>query len=197
MKKSRIWAGLGIIIILMILAGILYFNNQDSDQTSGSSLFASGKMSDIEVSKLTLEVSDLPEGFIVDERTPRTPSDVSQEGLDLGWKEGYYIRFSRRGNSIFDVSVIEQGISRYPPDTISDAVGLTALLTEDYTAERLPDPKIGEKSASWRYTDDELELRTYQIEFYKKDIYMSFIMSGTSTDYESLKSLAEKAERKI
>lgn len=35
------------------------------------------------------------------------------------------------------------------------------------------------------------------IEFIKLDVYESFYMSGTTTDYELLKDLARKSENKI
>ena len=40
---------------------------------------------------MALQLSDLPEGYEIQERSERVASDVRQEGLDQGWKRGYVV----------------------------------------------------------------------------------------------------------
>ena len=146
---------------------------------------------------MVLDISDLPEGFAIAERTPRTKSDVSEFGLSLGWQEGYYIKYLKGNeNNIFDVSRISLSISRYPVENISRGID-NIYESEGYTVEKLPNPNVGEGSIATRYTDDDFGLREYRIEFYKKDIYITLINGGATTDYEILKELANKVASRI
>lgn len=192
------------IVVVVIIAAflIIYINSKNiSDHTTINSL--KNKVFQGDVSKLTLDLSDLPEGYEIAERSPRIKSDVAEEGLDLGWKEGYYIRYLDGDlDNFLDISTIEISISRYPLENISKTMEKKFIgkEIEGYIAELLPDPKIGGRSIATRYTeDDEFDwgLRAYKIEFYKKDIFITMFMGGTTTDYELLKELAKKVENKI
>ena len=154
-----------------------------------------------EPSELALELSDLPEGYTIKERTPRLKSDVSKEGLGLGWKDGYYIRFARIGEDIFDATVIEQFISTYPIENIKKVFDiLPRESNENITYEELPNPDLDVESRAFRITTTNefgVQDRFYQIELIKKDVFQQWDMSGTATDYELLKEIVKKAIKKI
>lgn len=158
------------------------------------------KKSSKQPAELVLELADLPEGYTVKEKTPRLKSDVSDDALNLGWQGGYYVRYAKIGENIFDVAVIDQSISVYPVENITKVIDLPYELDENTLMEELPVPNIGDNSRAFRYTTtDELgaEERFYQIGFVKMNIYVNFYMSGTTTDYEFLTQLAKKVEAKI
>lgn len=94
------------------------------------------------------------------------------------------------------LSKIELSISRYPVENISRGIDNVYEL-EGYITEKLPNPNIGEGSIAIRYTDDVFSLRIYRIQFYKKDIFITLDNGGVTTDYELLKELAKKVEKKI
>lgn len=174
-------------IIILIFGGYFLLGNNSLKQTIYSG----------EVSNLVLPIEELPKGYQIAERTPRLESDVSDFGKNLGWKEGYYIKYLK-GNedSIFDISRIDLYISRYSLENVSEGIG-TVYEFEGYTNETLPNPNLGEGSMATRYTEEEFGLREYIIEFYKKDIFITLINEGTTTDYELLKDLAKKVEKRI
>src|SRR3989344_1720752 len=141
-------------------------------------------------SELALVLSDLPEGYTIKERTPRLKSDVSKEAIDLGWEDGYYIRFAR----------IEQFISIYPINDVKKVLDLPEQSNENVTYEELPSSDLGVESKAYRITYiDEFgtQERVYQIEFFKKNVYQEIDMSGTATDYELLKEIVKKSIKKI
>src|SRR3989344_3250867 len=152
------------------------------------------------ITELALVLSDLPEGYKIKERTPRLKSDVSKEAIDLGWEDGYYIRFARIGEDIFDATVIEQFISIYPINDVKKVLDLPEQSNENVTYEELPSSDLGVESKAYRITYiDEFgtQERVYQIEFFKKNVYQEIDMSGTATDYELLKEIVKKSIKKI
>ncbi len=150
-----------------------------------------------DVSTLILDASELPKGYTIAEKTPRVKSDVSEFGINIGWEEGYYTKYLKGIDEDSQyISRIELHISRYPLNNISKTMQHINKY-EGYTLDELPSPQIGEKSLAARYTENELGTREYQIEFYKKDIYVRVMNGGALTDYELLKDLAKKIESKI
>lgn len=153
-----------------------------------------------EPSELALQISDISSNYTVKERTERVKSDVSSEGINLGWEKGYYARYARIGETLLEATVIEQIVSIYPIENASKVLSLPQESTEDLIFVRLSRPNIGDHSRAFRIIEiDELgkEHRYYIIEFVKMNVYESFYMTGTTTDYEFLKELARKAEKKI
>lgn len=183
--------GIGVVIIVIIAGYFIFFNNSSTIIPSKSQTYKG------DVSSLVLSLDELPEGYKISERTPRTKSDVLEEGIGWGWIEGYYIRYTRGDEDLSDLSRIELSISRYPLENITKGIEKGAYEYEGYTAEALPNFQIGEGSFVTRYTDDIFGLREYRIEFYKKDIFVTLTNGGTATDYEMLKELAQKVEKKV
>lgn len=153
-----------------------------------------------EPSELALQLSDLPEGFEIGERTEKTESDVSQDAKDKGWEKGYYVRFVKLGENLLQVTTIEHSNSIYPAENVSKVLESNWWNGTNTVVEDLSDPKIGDKSKAYRITaEGELVTNTgYVIEFVKLDVYTMIVISGTvGIDYELLKELASKAEQKI
>jgi hypothetical protein len=59
----------------------------------------------------------------------------------------------------------------------------------------LPCPNMGERTFAYRKSDSRgpLDITTYSIIFTNKDVYEELTMSGTTTDFETLKTLARTA----
>lgn len=194
--KGKIVAGL--ISIIVIASALLFSGCIEEDTTSA--IVPSPKLTTKEPSELALQLSDFPSNYTIKERTERVKSDIIEKGLNLGWKKGYYVRYARIGDILFDVTIVEQSISIYPLENISKILFVSHESTENRTYEELSKPNIGDDSKAYRVTvKDEFgtEDRYYMIEFIKLDVYESFYIGGTTTDYELLKDLAKKAESKI
>lgn len=154
---------------------------------------------------LILDSSDLPQDYFLGEQDPILKSNLNQELINLGWKDGHYAIFARLGHAVpvIDIVFIQQSISIYPIKNIKKILELSPnqpyYQKLDY--EELPNPNIGKKSRAFKTTTINKygeEVKGYQIEFIKMDVYESLYMASTTTaDYELLKDLAKKAEEKI
>jgi len=193
-KTKKIFIIVGIILLISI--GLIFFNFH-----TGKIISSEIKASTIELSKLVLNISELPEEHNIAERAPRLKSDVVENAIDLGWKEGYYIRYVKGDleENLFDTSRIDIAVSKYPLENISKTLddSINNFNLEGYSSEKLPIANLGNNSRGSRYTEEISGLRMYRIEFIKKDIYVNQIMSGISTYYELLEELARKIEIKI
>ena len=191
-KKKQSYLIIVGVIVILIVGGYFIFLSKSSD----SSVIPKIKESSKDVSELVLDLSDLPEDYKIIVKGPRTKSDISESGLNLGWKEGYRIAFATGEGTIFDFTTISQAVSKYPIENISLVLDDLFLYYEEkgYVIEELPNPYIGDKSIASKLTEEDFGIGTYQIEFVKKDIYMSFKTRG---NYELLEELAKKAEAKI
>jgi hypothetical protein len=160
------------------------------------------QLSTIEPSEMALQLSDLPTGYTIKERSERTTSDVDKLALDMGWIKGYTVKFQKIGTTSSDITLIQQDISIYPIDKISQNLpivktSLIKISNASYLVEPLSDPKIGDSSQVFRITISNLNMKLYLIQFVKADVYEQFEMFGTSTDYETLKNLAKIGAAKI
>ena len=192
----KVIIGVGVVIAILIAGYFVFFN-----QSSSTILPSKPQTYGGDISNLVFSLEELPEGYKIADRTPRTRSDIGEEPLGWGWSEGYYIKYLKgTEESIFDISRIEISNSRYPLENISktlEGVDYGDYEVEGYTIDALPIPNIGENSKATRFTDSEFGFREYRIEFYKKDIYVKIVSGGATTDYEILKELAQKIEKKI
>ncbi len=195
---------IGIIIgaVVLLLGGFFLFNSSlksESDlplgqitQTQTQEIKPTTKSS----SELVLELSNLPSGFSVADKSPRVESEIGEFGRSQGWIEGYFIKFTK-GDSIFERTTIEQSISKYLLENIGNFLEDEPETVEEARVDIMPDPKIGDKSRALRYTHLEFGNREYIVEFTKKDVYMRIYMYGASTNYEELIEIAKKAAAKI
>lgn len=199
MKKGVV---IGIIILFIILLGAGYFIIQNKPSTNNdgqnSNIFTPTTTSK-EPSELVLSVTDFPEGYTLKEKMPRVMSDVSEEGISLGWKKGYTATYEKEDY----FTTITQSISIYPLENISKVIE-PKVSDEEVTVEYIEIERIGDKSNAYKLTTSEelwegekLEVVEYEIEFIKKDVYESFTIFGSSKDFELLTNLAKKSADKI
>lgn len=198
-KEVLISIGLAIFLIILIVLMIVFIHH-NIDNTSNPN--KSSKINKLikntrtgEISQILLTEKDIL-GYRISSRAPRTRSDVSEGGLGLGWIEGYMLEF-KKGETIFEMSIIEQLVSRYPLSTIDKVITNQIDDDDEWTAERLPNPNLGDKSVAYSYRNIEFGTRRYTIEFIKKDIYVFISIAGFETDYELLKELGKKIASRI
>ena len=127
--------------------------------------------------------------------------EVSQLARELGWRQGYYVSFYRRDSNNDEITRVRQSISIFSPDSIN---GVFLLEKEDLkdqvvspgTRYEIPFPAVGERSIAFRDTNplDPEKPVTYTVIFTTKNVYEKITMSGTNTDYETLKRLVQRAE---
>ena len=158
--------------------------------------------SKVEFSKMALQLGDLPENFVIKERSEMTTSDVAAAALENGWKKGYGVIFSRVDLNQRVGTEITQDISIYPIEKIAHMLpvikaGYTQQLGNTSVVEDLSDPDIGDESQAFRITNTNDKSKTYIIIFGKMDVIETFTMTGITTDYETLKELAKKAASNV
>jgi hypothetical protein len=155
-------------------------------------------------SDMALQPSDLPSEYTLQDRSVTALPEVTSLALQLGWQQGYYVSFYHRNGNNEIVTRIWQSVNIFSSDNIN---GVFLLEKEDLKKEQLtpgtryeiPFPAVGERSIAFRETNplDAERPVTYTVIFTKKNVYEKITMSGTSTDYETLKRLAQRAEALI
>ncbi len=191
---------IGVICVSSCVQQTITPSGTGKEQTTRPAELPKPKLSTLEPSELALQLSDFSSNYAIKDRAERVKSDVNQKAIDLGWKGGYYVKYARVGDNLLDITVIEQAISIYPIEHISEILTLPRESNENITFDGLSNPNVGDNSRAFRITlkdEFDTELRYYQIEFIKMDVYESIYMSGTTTDYELLKDLSKKATAKI
>jgi hypothetical protein len=152
-------------------------------------------------SDMALQPSDLPSDYILHDRSVMALPEVSQLARELGWRQGYYVSFYRMNSNINDITRIRQSVSIFSSDSIN---GIFLLEKDELKDQKLspgsryeiPFPAIGDRSIAFRETNpvDPERPVTYTVIFTKKNVYEKITMSGTNTDYETLKRLVMRAE---
>jgi hypothetical protein len=152
-------------------------------------------------SDMALQPSDLPSDYTLQDRTVIALPEVSQLARELGWRQGYYVSFYRRNGNNEIITRIWQSVNIFSSENIN---GVFLLEKENLKEQQLtpgtryeiPFPAIGERSIAFRETNplDPERPVTYTVIFTKINVYEKIIMSGTNTDYETLKRLAQRAE---
>ena len=149
--NKKILIGLIATIVILITGYFLFFNQSTSLEISSKSQTYSG-----DISNLVLSLENLPEGYEIVERGPRTLADVSEESIKMGWKEGYSIAFQKE-DTLLDISYISLWNSRYPIENVSKPVNLTSInySEEEYIVSELPSPNIGDVSKAYKIKSKE------------------------------------------
>jgi len=202
MKNTKLLIVVFGVVVLIVVGFFVYntFLNKENQESSKNQI----KVVKIEdLSTIILSVNDFPTGenWTLKDRIERGKSDVSDEGLALGWKRGYQASYLR-GNLEFgnlDYSRLDMYISEYPPENISLAF-LNPSEDNGTIYDSLSNLKIGDSSRAYKaiYIDEfGTEDYYYIVEFTKMNVYERLDLSGTRVDYELLKELAKKAEAKI
>lgn len=152
-------------------------------------------------SDMALQPSDLPSDYLLRDRSVMALPEVSQLARELGWRQGYYVSFYRRISNTDDTTWIRQSVNIFSTDNIN---GVFLLEKEELKNQQLspgtryeiPFPAVGERSIAFRETNplDSERPVTYTVIFIKKNVYEKITMSGTNTDYETLKRLVLRAD---
>lgn len=188
------------LITIVIIAYTILFTGCVENKNPNE-ITQSAALTTKEPSELALMLSDFTSNYTIKDRSERVKSDVSKEAFNLGWKKGYYSKYTKNSDNLFDVTIIEQFISIYPPENISNVFAiLPRESNENRTIDKLSNPGIGDESRAYRITTKNklgADEKIYMIEFIKFDVYEQFVLYGTTIDCELLKTLAKKAENKI
>jgi hypothetical protein len=175
---------------------ILEENVSDAGKIEEDNNIKMKKEERVDVSSIALDLEKIPEDFDIDKKEPQTISDVNDEAVELGWKEGYKISYIKE-DAFSGAIKINIFISRYPLENISQTTAdFLPIFREGVVVEKLPDPRIGEGGGAVRLTDEILGL-SYIVEFYKKDIHVGLSAWGTESDYELLIDIAREIEDRI
>jgi len=162
------------------------------------------RIATVEPSGMALQLADLPDGYVIRERSDVAYADINPLARDEGWKKGYYVAFYRMNTWNYDITGITQQISVYPTDRIRiifDEVksGVESRSNASISVAELPFSKTGDQSIALRFIDanDQHGIMTYTVIFTKKDVLEQIEMKGTTTDYEVLKDIAGTAAGRI
>lgn len=158
----------------------------------------------VQVSQMALQPSDIPSDYILKNRSDLPYQGMSQMSHDLGWRAGYAVTYYRINQEKYDVTGLRQVIALYPLANMNkvfdiEKEAITSQETATVKIYELPCPKMGERTTAYRTTDNQssASFSTYTIIFTKKDVYEDLTMGGTTTDFETLKELAQVAADKI
>jgi hypothetical protein len=155
------------------------------------------KIAALEPSQMALGISDLPSGYSIFSTHVWTSSEIKPHEKNLGWIKGYTIAFSTDLKAS-EGSIIGQTISIYPAENMQKILAeLKNERTGNLTVQidLLPNPKIGDNSNAYTWSIE--KYRFYEIHFTKKNVLEQIALSGSSIDYELLKTLVKKAADKV
>jgi hypothetical protein len=162
------------------------------------------RISTVEPSVMALQISDLPEGYTIKERSDVSYAEINPIARGEGWKKGYYVAFYRMNTKNYDITGISQQISIYPLNRMAlifDEVknGIISRMNASVSVTELPFPKTGDRTIALRSIDanDSYGIIVYTVIFTKKDVFEQIEMRGTTTDYEVLKDITATAALKI
>jgi len=152
---------------------------------------------------MALAPEDVPDRYSLKDRSVIAYDEVGQLSRDLGWMQGYRVVYYHQNLGTDDVTGVRQVIAIYPQESITRvyAVEKDSLLegVNGIKKYEIPFPRIGEKSIAVRVIDpaDPRDMVVYSVLFTKKNVCEQITMGGTTTDYETLKSLAILAADRI
>jgi hypothetical protein len=160
-------------------------------------------VSTIPVSQMALQPADMPSDYILKDRSDIPYLQIDQMSRNLGWRAGYEVIYYRLNEQQYDLTEVSQVIDLFTPANMNmvfneqeDAVNAGGTGTTQIY--ELPCPSMGDHTFAYRETDTQSPLlTTYAIIFTKKDVYEELTMSGTTTDFETLKNLTLTASGRI
>ena len=200
------WTALILVVLTLCSAGCTDIRSEAPPQKTETPVPATIPTTEIprlpqSPSDMALQPSDLPSEYILRDRSVMALPEVSQLGRSLGWRQGYFVSFYRMNSNTNDMTRIQQSISIFSPDSINGVF----LIEKDElknqpvspgTRYEIPFPSVGERSIAFRETNpaDPERPVTYTVIFTKTNVFEKITMSGTTTDYETLKRLVLRAE---
>jgi len=174
--------------------------------------------------QLALTQSDVPQGFTLVESKAKTNADVSKLALDLGWQDGYMVRFISPVQDARGANEIVQSIAIYQERTIKDVIAMAEQQGRsdiDLTYTDIPVQGLGNNArAFYGKASAQILLKptpanqlipgmdknavpaifkneVAEIIFSKGNTFEVLVMTGPSPDTALLIELAKKAYAKI
>ena len=133
-------------------------------------------------SAMALQLSDLPEDYILKDRADTIYPEPSQISRDLGWRMGYSVTFYRVNLVKFDMTGLRQIIGLYPIRNMNKVFDLAQDEMESQangtiTVFEIPLYRIGDQSIAYKTQDpsDPSHPAVYSILFVKKDVFEKYI----------------------
>lgn len=162
-------------------------------------------VSTIRPADMALQLTDIPADYVLKDRSERIYPEISQISRDLGWRQGYSVTFYRMNRQMFDMTGLRQSIDLYPLLNMNKVFDMakesmmSPAADGSFTVYELPLAKIGDASIAYKTEDTRVPYNSpvYTILFVKKDVFEKLEMGGTTTDYETLKTVARIAAEKI
>jgi hypothetical protein len=178
----------------------------------------------VDPAQMILTESDMPQGFTLIESRTKTPEDLSQLAMELGWQGGHVVRFIRPARNETQAAEIIQTVTIYPSKNIPNVIALAekqGRSSRDMTYADVPVTGIGDNARGFtgltglgiiiEPTDanpvmaglnnneaQPVSLNNFtEIMFSKGDTFEVFTMTGVSPDTAQVIDLAQKAYAKI
>jgi hypothetical protein len=155
-------------------------------------------------SEMALQLSDMNPDYIIKDRSVIPFQGVDQFKRDVGWKEGYFVHFYRLNKDKDDQTIVRQSINIFPLESINSVFkaeqeDMKSRANVSPTFYEIPFPMVGDTSIAFResQTGNPDESIVYTVLFSKKNVYEKIIMTGSTTDYEALKAITQRASEKI
>ncbi len=187
---------------------------------AGTAVPATPAPEPITFESLALTSSEIPQNFTLQESRAKNPAEVSKLARDLGWQQGYVVRFTRLPEGTYGQTEILQTITRYPANNIPAIAALAEKQERSDNAmifTNLTSPALGSYSQAFSGTVNILIIQEpdnrnllgsgpagetarqdfVEIIFSKGDILEILRMTGPDPDYATLASLAQKAYNRI
>jgi hypothetical protein len=153
---------------------------------------------------MALQLSDMNSDYIIKDRSVMISPEVTQLTRDLGWRQGYFVQFYRLDKDKDDQTFVRQSVNIFPLDNMekvfsTEKEDMKSRSNGSAAFYEIPFPTIGERSIAFRgsYVNDPNNFVVYSVLFTKKNVYEKITMTGTTTDYETLKDIAQRAAEKI
>ncbi len=187
---------------------------------TGTAVPATTEPAPARLESLGLALSEIPENFTLSESRMKNISEVGKVARDLGWQQGYVVRFTCPLNEECGSNEILQTITRYPE---KNSPGIAELIEQQERSDstmifsNLSSPQLGSYSRAFSGTVNTLivpesgDLNPLgsgsaggtarqdfaEIIFSKGEILEVIRMTGPEADYTTLVSLAQKAYSKL
>ena len=174
----------------------------------------------ITLESLILTPSEVPQNFTLHENRAKNSTDVGKLARDLGWKQGYVVRFTSPPEGVPGQTEILQTVTLYPAKNIPTIAALAEKQErsdKNMQFSNLSSPPLGSYSRAFSGTANPLvtpepdnvnplgsgsvegtvQQDFVEIIFSKGDLLEVLRMTGPGADYSTLASLAQKAYNKI
>ena len=169
---------------------------------------------------MVLTPSEVPQNFTPYESRAKNSTDVGKLARDLGWKQGYVVRFIRSPEGVPGQTEILQTVALYPAKNIPAIAELAEKQErsdKNMLFSNLSSPTLGSYSRAFSGTVNSLmtpepdngnplgsvsgggtvQQDFVEIIFSKGDVLEVIRMTGPGADYSTLFSLAQTAYNKI